>query len=172
MPRLLPLLLSLVVLVAACDGGETPTGDAEDTDVDTSEPGTDDGDTEEAQAGESSDAEATFVSPVDGDVLQPTFGVQMEATGTEIVPADDPAPGQAHFHIVVDAGCVAEGDLIPGPGDEAQAEGYYHYGDGASETELELEPGSYELCLQLGDGEHRAFGGTDVITVTVVAGRG
>lgn len=170
MRRLSLLLLSLLLLVAACDSGETPADDPDETDVETEE--SDGAGTDEVETGDPADAQATFSSPREGDVLQTIFAVQMEATGAEIVAADDSAAGEGHFHIVVDAGCVEEGEVIPGPGDDAQADGYYHFGDGSSEAELELEPGSYELCLQLGDGQHRAFGGTDVINITVTSGRG
>lgn len=172
MRRLLLMILSLLLLVAACDSGQTVTEDAEDADVEVEADESDETEADETDTGEPGEAQATFAAPADGDVVQPTFAVQMEATGVEVVPADASEAGQGHFHIVVDAGCVEDGEAIPGPGDDAQADGYYHFGDGSSETELELEPGTYELCLQLGDGQHHAFGGTDVIEVTVTSGRG
>jgi hypothetical protein len=91
----------------------------------------------------------------------------MEAEGVTIVPAGPAAVGEAHFHIMVDIGCVAGGEFIPGPSDDATAQGYRHFGTGVSAAELELEPGEYELCLQLADGVHQAFGATDTITITV-----
>lgn len=156
------LLLTLMLLVAACDGGQTVMEEPDGADVEVEETETD-----EEPAEQPADGQATFVSPTDGDTVTSPFSVEMEATDVEIVPADAVAPGEGHFHIVVDAGCVEDGEAIPGPGDDAQADGYYHFGDGSTETELDLEPGEHELCLQLGDGEHHAFGGTDVITVTV-----
>jgi hypothetical protein len=113
------------------------------------------------------DAMARFVTPADGDTVTSPVAVDMAAEGVEIVPAGIPAVGEAHFHIMVDIGCPDAGDLIPGPSDEATAQGYRHFGTGVSNAELELEPGTYELCLQLADGVHRAFGATDTITITV-----
>lgn len=156
------LLLSLMLLVAACDGGQTVMEEPGDVDVEVDEPETD-----EETAEQPADAQATFASPADGDTVETPVSVEMEATGVEIVPADAVAPGEGHFHIIVDAGCVEDGEAIPGPGDDAKADGYHHFGDGSTEAELDLEPGEHELCLQLADGEHHAFGETDVITVTV-----
>jgi hypothetical protein len=56
---------------------------------------------------------------------------------------------------------------LPGPSDEAEEQGYYHFGDGSTETELDLDPGTYELCVQLGDGVHMVFGQSDTIEITV-----
>ncbi len=112
-------------------------------------------------------AAAMFVSPADGDVISGPVSVEMAAEGVEIVPADVPAVGEAHFHIMVNIPCLATGEFIPGPSDEATEQGYRHFGTGATTAELELEPGTYELCLQLADGVHAAFGATDTIAITV-----
>jgi hypothetical protein len=113
------------------------------------------------------DAAAMFAAPQDGDTVTSPFQVEMTAEGVEIVPAGEPVAGEGHFHINVDIGCVPEGDFIPGPSDEATAQGHRHFGTGVTEAELELEPGTYELCLQLADGVHQAFGETHTITITV-----
>lgn len=154
--------------------GPTTEEDTEDTGEENTtraDPFADDADPG-AVADQPADARATFVTPVDGDVVMEMFRARMQAAGVEIVPAGDPAPGQGHFHITVDAGCLEEGRVVPGPDEEAEADGYYHFGDGASEVDMELEPGTHELCLQLADGVHRVFGQAEVITLTVEAGRG
>jgi len=112
-------------------------------------------------------AAATFITPQDGDRVSSPVVVEMMAEGVRIVPAGPPMVGEAHFHILVDIGCADDGALIPGPSDEATADGYRHFGSGVSAAELDLEPGTYSLCLQLGDGIHQAFGATDTITITV-----
>lgn len=175
MHRFLPLLLALMLAVAAC-GGEDPSLAPEDIDIDLDEP-TDtetdaETDTEPAEGDydvseQPADAAATFTTPADGDTVSSPVAFEMTATGVEIVPADEPAVGEAHFHISVDAGCIPEGEPVPGPGEDAEAEGHFHFGDGSSEAELPLEPGSHELCLQLADGAHTAFGESDEITITV-----
>ena len=113
------------------------------------------------------EAAATFVTPSDGDIVTSPVTVEMLAEGIDIVAAGDRAVGEGHFHIMVDTGCVENGAFVPGPSEQAEAEGHYHFGDGSTQAELELEPGTYELCLQLGDGVHQAFGATDRIQITV-----
>jgi hypothetical protein len=161
--RLLLLLavLSAVVLIAAACGEEDVVEDVVEDAVDDVEE--DDYDISDQPA----DAAARFVTPSEGDTVSSPVRFEMEADGVEIVPAGPRALGEAHFHILVDLGCADEGEFLPGPGDEAEAQGYYHFGDGSTEAELELEPGTYELCLQLADGVHAAFGQTDTIEVTV-----
>jgi hypothetical protein len=157
MKRLLTVC-AVLALVAACGG--------DDGDVDIHVP-----DEEEAADYDISDqpagAAAMFVTPSDGDSVSSPVAIEMAAEGVAIVPADAPAAGEAHFHILVDIGCAAEGEFLPGPSDEAEEQGYYHFGDGSTATDLDLEPGTYELCLQLGDGVHAAFGQPDTIEITV-----
>jgi hypothetical protein len=113
------------------------------------------------------DAAARWVSPSDGDTVSSPVAVEMAADGVEIVPVGDRVAGEAHLHVLVDIGCADDGEFLPGPSDEATDEGYNHFGDGSTEGEIELEPGTYELCLQLADGAHQAFGETDTIEITV-----
>ena len=176
MYRLLPLLLVAVLALAACGGEdpalEPPADDGTGT-TDTTDEGGEGGDTTGDAAGDydvsdqPADAQAMFASPADGDSVTMPVRVDMRAAGVAIAPAGEPTVGEGHFHVVVDAGCVPDGEFVPGPGDEAAGDGYYHFGDGSSAGQLELEPGTYELCLQLADGLHQAFGGTETITVTV-----
>jgi hypothetical protein len=63
-------------------------------------------------------------------------------------------------------GCVDPEYVIP---DE---EGYYHLDDGSTETELDLEPGEYDLCARASDDMHAAYDLTDQITIEVVEGDG
>lgn len=116
------------------------------------------------------DAAARFVRPEDGASVESPVQVEVEAEGVEVVPAGSPAAGEAHLHVLVDRACFEEGDVIPGPGASAEEDGIYHWGDGRTQGEIELDPGEYDLCLGLGDGAHRAFGEGDEISITVVDG--
>lgn len=173
MRRLLPLLLIalLSLALAACDGGsevDDLVDDVEDVTPDDLTDGDDDtADAEYDIADQPDDAQPEFVTPADGDTVSSPVAVELSATGVTIEPAGDPAIGEAHYHVGVDTGCVEEGEVVPGPGEEAEADGYFHLGDGSDSTELELEEGTYKLCLQLADGAHRVFGGSEEITVTV-----
>ena len=111
-------------------------------------------------------AAVSIVSPEDGATVESTFPVTMEATGFTVEPAGEVVEGAGHFHLMVDADCVAAGEQIPA--DEA----HVHLADGASETELTLAAGEHTLCLQAGDGQHAALDHTDEITVTVAGGGG
>jgi uncharacterized protein DUF4399 len=104
----------------------------------------------------------SIASPEDGATVESPFGVSMEADGFTIEPAGEVREGTGHFHLMVDAGCVAPGQEIPEDGS------HVHFGDGATEADLDLPPGEHTLCLQAGDGAHTALDLTDEITITVV----
>lgn len=161
--RTLAAAAGLTLLLAACadDGDDAAAVPTED------EAGDDEAAADYDIADQPDDAAASFVSPADGDTVAGPVTVELAADGVDLVPADAPVAGEAHLHVVVDQGCVESGEIIPGPSDEAAADGYNHYGDGSTGGDIELEPGTYELCVQLADGVHRAFGETETITVTV-----
>lgn len=161
--RAAALLGSLALLTAAC----ADDGDPEVDPTDETAAVDDDAGEDYDVANQPEDAQATIVSPADGDTVTSPVTFELDADGVDIVPADAPAVGEAHLHVIVDSGCVDAGEIIPGPSDEATEDGYNHLGDGSMETEVELEPGEHEVCAQLADGIHQAFGQTDTITVTI-----
>ena len=108
-------------------------------------------------------ARVYFVEPQDGATVPQTFTVQMAAEGIAVAPAGEIAAGSGHFHILIDQELVAPGTIIP-----IDTEGYLHFGQAQTETELTLEPGTYTLHLQFADGAHQAYAGlSDTITITV-----
>jgi hypothetical protein len=154
--RKLALALAGALLLAACGGGD-------DADTDTADTAATDGDYDVSQ--QPDDAAAGFAAPADGDTVSAPVTVELTADGVTLAPAGIPAAGEGHLHVMVDIGCVAEGDVIPGPSDEAEADGYFHLGDGSDSREIPLEPGTYELCVQLADGIHVSYGATETVTV-------
>jgi hypothetical protein len=156
MRRSTALFAVLALALAAC-------GNTDNADDDAAAPVAADEYSVEAQP----DAAATFVSPSDGDTVTSPFTAELAADGVELVPAGAPMAGEGHLHVFADIGCYDTGEVIPGPSDEDEAEGRFHLGDGSDAREIALEPGEYELCVQLGDGVHTAFGDTETITVTV-----
>lgn len=104
-----------------------------------------------------------FGGIADGDTVSSPVPVTFETTGDfQIIPAaDGGGDGSGHMHVMVDTGCVAVGETIP------DDDTHLHFGDGSTSTDLELEPGEHNLCLQAGDGEHTAMDVTDEITITV-----
>ncbi|PJF39983.1 MAG: DUF4399 domain-containing protein [Chloroflexi bacterium] len=108
-----------------------------------------------------------FASPTDGATVPPTFTIIMAATGFTIEPAGEVNEGAGHFHILIDEDFIEAGEVIPND------ETHRHFGSGVTSTELELEPGTHTLRLQLADGAHIAQEGDayrDEITITVEEG--
>jgi hypothetical protein len=168
MRRLAALFAVLALGLAACGNDDDLTDDLTD---DVTDAVTDDTDgaeeTGDYDVGDQPDASASFVSPADGDTVTSPITVELAADGVELAPAGIPAVGEGHLHVLADIGCYDSGEVIPGPTDEDEAEGRFHLGDGSDTRQIELEPGTYELCVQLADGVHTAFGDTETITVTV-----
>lgn len=154
-----PLLFAgLVLLAVACDGG-APGADGGDDAV------ADGGD--DAVAEQPGDAGVVFVSPEAAETVGSPVAVEFDVEGVELAEAGEPTVGEGHVHVLVDRGCVDDGEVIPGPSEDVEADGIFHFGDGSAEGELDLETGEHELCAQLGDGAHRAFGATDEIQIAV-----
>jgi hypothetical protein len=106
-----------------------------------------------------------FIEPVDGARVESPVHVEMGADNFTVEPAGAVKSGAGHLHIMVDADCIAAGQEIPK--DETT---HLHFGDGQTETDLDLAPGTHRLCLQAGNGEHMALAGPGMqhqITVTV-----
>lgn len=104
----------------------------------------------------------TFLSPANGAVVSNPIVIKPNVVRAEIAPAAQSGAGQGHYHVTIDEDCVPSGRTIPSDAN------HVHYGDGSSALKLpHLSPGRHTLCLQLGDGQHRAFGAVSTITVVV-----
>lgn len=107
-----------------------------------------------------------FLEPVDGTTVSTTFTVKMVAEGVKVEAAGTVHAGAGHFHILINEDFVPAGQIVPAD------DTHRHFGNGATETELTLEPGTYTLRLQFADGIHTSLGGEayhDEITITVAA---
>jgi hypothetical protein len=113
-------------------------------------------------AGGDSGPSVSITSPQDGDTVSAPVKVEMAAQEFTIEPAGEVHEDAGHFHLLVDVGCMAAGETIP-----SDTENFNHYGKAQMEAELDLEPGEHTLCLQAGDGSHKALELTDQITITV-----
>ena len=105
-----------------------------------------------------------FVEPAAGAAVGAPVHVKLGAENFTVEPAGEVHAGAGHLHIVVDAGCVAAGSVIP------KDETHLHYGQGQLEADLELAPGAHSLCLQAADGGHTALAGdglSQTIQITV-----
>ncbi len=119
-----------------------------------------------AACGGAAEPVVRFAEPRDGASVAAPVRVVMAAENFTVEPAGDGAvhDGAGHLHIMVDTPCVEAGETIP------KDETHLHFGDGHTETDLELAPGAHTLCLQAADGAHTALSGqgmTHTITVTV-----
>lgn len=105
--------------------------------------------------------EVRFVEPQHNATVSSPVTVKTEARGITIEPAGPVREGTGHFHIMIDTPCIPPGQIIPAD------DNHKHYGQAQTEATLELPPGEHTLCLQVGDGAHRALPITETITITV-----
>ena len=108
------------------------------------------------------DPSIVFTNLADGDVVTSPVRVEIETNGVTLAPAGDTKDGYGHWHLLIDRGCVEAGQQILEEPDSL------HIGTGDDHLTVDLEPGTYELCAQLGDGFHVAVNITDTIMVEVV----
>ena len=88
----------------------------------------------------------------DGDVLSSPFTLQMIVNGMELEPKGAANEGKGHHHLIINGSFTPVGDVV------AATETSLHYGDGRSETQVELAPANYTLTLQFADGLHQSYG--------------
>lgn len=102
------------------------------------------------------------VSPADGATVTSPVAMGVRFEHLMPGPAGATIDGVGHLHVVVDGECLKPGVPIP------QDEHHLHFGDGSANIEVDLEPGDYEVCVQVGDGFHAAVAVTDSLAFTVV----
>jgi hypothetical protein len=146
-----------IVIVAACGGADTPPAS---------------GTTASAPAPAAPASAATrvfFVTPTTGATIKPMSTIEFGSSGVTVgaVPPGELKPEQVrpntiHYHIAVDADCLAAGTVIP------KADPWVHFGDGKKVIEMSLAPGPHRLTVQAGDDMHRTIAGLcETINVTV-----
>ena len=95
------------------------------------------------------DKKVYFGNLADGASLESPFKVQMKAENLIVEPASMGVnEGHGHFHIVVDASLASPAEPMS---KDAQ---HIHYGDGQTETTLDLPVGQHTLILQFAKGDH------------------
>ena len=93
-----------------------------------------------------------FISPEDNATVSSPVMVSMGINGMEIKPAGQIIAGTGHHHIIINGSFMEEGNVLP-------ADSFnIHFGDGRTETELDLKPGNYTLTLQFANGVHLSYG--------------
>ncbi len=142
--RILPIL-AFALAISACgdrpaeeDSAEAPVGSAADAPAAVALPRT----------ASVEGARVFFISPADGDTVTSPVKVQFGIEGMTVVPAGDDTPHSGHHHLLIDTGLPEMGLPIPADAN------HVHFGDGRTETEIELEPGQHTLQMLLGDHLH------------------
>lgn len=131
--------------------------------------GTDGADGADATGDTASAPSVFFQQPQDGDTVSSpvnlTFGSENVRVAAVPDTVDSPREGVIHYHLGVDADCLAPGTTIP------SADPWIHFGDGSNQIEMQLAPGEHRLTVQAGNDEHVTQGGMcQTITVTVTEG--
>ncbi len=106
-------------------------------------------------------ASVGFASPKDGATVSSPVSLVFEAKGAVVRPAGTVEAGTGHHHILIGHGAWPFGEIIPAD------ETHIHYGDGRTQTELELAPGKYELTMQFADFMHRSYGEPLAATIRI-----
>lgn len=97
-------------------------------------------------------AKVYFTNVKDGQKIPKDMVVKFAVEGMKVMKSGDVVPGTGHFHVLIDAPPVKEGEVVPADGK------HIHLGLGQTETRLNLTPGPHTLVLEFADGQHRAFG--------------
>jgi hypothetical protein len=111
-----------------------------------------------------------FVEPQDGATVKSPVKTRFGLEGYELAPvpqgtitADQVRPNMGHHHLGIDMDCLPTGtEIVKG------TPSWVHFGTGATEIDVQLEPGTHKLTLQVGDDLHRTIEGLcQTITVNV-----
>ena len=153
-------LAAFVVAASACGGSEPPAQPAEAP----------------AAAPAPTPAPAAparrvfFVEPQDSATVKSPVKARFGLEGYELAPvpketitAEQVRQGMGHHHLGIDMDCLPAGtEIVKG------TPSWVHFGTGATEIDVQLEPGKHKLTLQLGDDLHRTIDGfCQTITVNV-----
>ena len=93
-----------------------------------------------------------FKWPKDNTSVSSPVFVDMGLEGMEIEPAGKVNIGFGHHHILINQNYWPKGSVIP------MSDSTLHYGQGQTDTTLDLPPGEYVLSLQFADGVHASYG--------------
>ena len=93
-------------------------------------------------------AKLYVISPKNGETLASKLTVRFGLSGMGVAPAGVAIDGTGHHHLLVDTPLPPLS--LPIPKDAK----HLHFGNGQTETTLELAPGAHTLQLLLGDTNH------------------
>ena len=93
-----------------------------------------------------------FKWPKDGSTVGSPVFIDMGLEGMIVEPAGKVKSGFGHHHLLINQKFWPEGSVIP------TSDTTLHYGQGQTDTSIELDPGTYILSLQFADGVHASYG--------------
>lgn len=93
-------------------------------------------------------ARVYFISPKAGESLRSPVVVRFGLAQMGVAPAGVEKPDTGHHHLIVDSELPPAGLPIP------KTDHFQHFGNGQTETTLELAPGKHTLQLLVGDHNH------------------
>ena len=117
---------------------------------------------EQEETAKEYNASVFFQNLSDGDTLSSPFSIEMGVEGMQVEAAGLINEGFGHHHIIINCTHIDEETTIP------VDDQHIHYGAGQTETELELEAGTYCLTLQFANGSHQSYGEELSNTIKVV----
>lgn len=89
-----------------------------------------------------------FISPNHGETVSNPVTIKFGLKGMGVAPAGVDRKGTGHHHLLIDIDKINYNQVIP---NDSQ---YKHFGNGQTETQIELPPGEHTLQLLLGDARH------------------
>jgi len=101
-----------------------------------------------AQTPAPANAALYFIAPADGETAASPIAVRFGLRNMGVAPAGVMREGTGHHHLLVDTEPPPLDRPIPND------ERHLHFGNGQTETMLELPPGRHTLQLLLGDHNH------------------
>ena len=109
------------------------------------------------------EASVALLEPANNAVVTSPFKVRFGIKGMAVAPAGNIVAQSGHHHLLINLGAVAEGQTVP------TSALHIHFGQGQTETEVTLPPGTYRLTAQFANGAHQSYGPamSQTITVTV-----
>ena len=90
-----------------------------------------------------------FIAPLTGETVSNPIKITFGAKGVDIVPAGVDLPMSGHHHLLINVDKLPNLKL-PIPADS----NHLHFGNGQTETEINLPPGKHTLQLLLGNHLH------------------
>jgi hypothetical protein len=102
-----------------------------------------------------------FVSPADGATVTSPVKLVFGVEGMEIRPAGDLTANTGHHHLIVSDVGVPAGQAVPNDPT------HIHFGQGQTEAEIPLAPGTHKLTMQFADGNHLSYGEPLAATITI-----